>query len=254
MYFEVEGQKIYHKIFNESKKKTIIFLHGLGTDHSSFRNYVGYFKDYRLILIDLPGFGKSLSDHRLGYDDEVDLVTKLIKQLKLKEFYLVGYSLGGTIALPIALKKSAGFKKIILINSPVTLTKVSFSKHLMLYLRILITYTTPFRFMAKYVSNRVFPKDKRMREEFLKQIMISHRKTYRKIVWDLRKYDLSKEVKKLAKNIYVIHGSADRVINGKNQSRFVPKNNVGFVKGGHGLFKENQIAETCKLALAYLKG
>ena len=254
MFLEVDGQKIYHKIFNKGKKKTIIFLHGLGTDHSSFRNYVGSFKDYQLILIDLPGFGKSLTDHKLSFKDEIQIMTKLIKNLELKEFHLVGYSFGGTIALTIALSKPKGFGKLILINAPVTLTKVSLSKHFMLYLRLLITYTTPFRFMARYVSLKIFPKSKTMRKEFYKQILMSHKKTYRKIIWDLRRYDKSEEVKTIKNKVFAIFGTRDRVINGKNQSRFLVKKNVSYVKGGHALFKEAQIAEICNFVLAYLKG
>ena len=69
----------------------------------------------------------------------------------------------------------------------------------------------------------------------------------------MRRYDKSREVKKLKKQILAIYGDRDLVINGKNQARFLDQDKVRFIKGGHGLFKEAQIEEISMAAVQFLK-
>lgn len=82
-----------------------MFLHGLGTDHNCFKYQITELRklEYRLVLIDLDGFGKSKnSDDIYNIRDLADLVSEFITAIKITKFHFIGLSLGGMISLDIA--------------------------------------------------------------------------------------------------------------------------------------------------------
>ena len=90
----------------EIKIKRIYFLHGfMGTAETHFVHQVESLKDnYELILIDLPGHGNATVEASENYFEET--LCYVISQMK--EFgkgYIVGLSLGASVAIHIALNK-----------------------------------------------------------------------------------------------------------------------------------------------------
>lgn len=109
-YFH-SGTKIH---FNDlGKGRPMLFIHGFGASIDTWRFIVDPLKnDYRLILIDLKGHGYSdrPRDSRYSLEDQAEIVTGLMRYLKLSEVAVVGHSLGAAIAVLAALKaqKSSG--------------------------------------------------------------------------------------------------------------------------------------------------
>lgn len=103
--------------------RPLVFLHGFGTDQSSWRDVAPHFAaDHRLVLLDMVGFGQS---DRLAYRDErhgsldgyaVDLI-EVLDELGLARVTLVGHSIGGVIGLLSALARPALFERLVLLNS-----------------------------------------------------------------------------------------------------------------------------------------
>lgn len=82
----------------------VVFIHGNSCSSKVFRKQLAHFsQQYRVIAIDLPGHGKS--DHANHPDSAYTIpgyakvLDEVIRILKLKEFIVVGFSLGGNIAL-----------------------------------------------------------------------------------------------------------------------------------------------------------
>ncbi|AIQ11302.1 alpha/beta hydrolase [Paenibacillus durus] len=96
----------------------VVFLHGLPVDHRmyEYQRNVLPFKGIRFIGIDLRGFGKS--DRPItGYDYNrlSDDIREVIDQLNLDQVTLVGYSMGGAIAVRyMARHNGHGVSKLIL--------------------------------------------------------------------------------------------------------------------------------------------
>ena len=83
---------------------TLLFVHGWCINKSYWANQAAYFgKRYRVVAIDLPGFGQSGKNRNqwntLAFSRDVDSV---IKQLKLKKVILVGHSMSGDVVLQTA--------------------------------------------------------------------------------------------------------------------------------------------------------
>ena len=84
----------------------MVLIHGLGATKASFLTIAGGLaRKYRVIAIDLPGFGASSKP--LGrYDAEwfSGYVTGLLDQLGIERACLVGNSMGGRVSMEVAMK------------------------------------------------------------------------------------------------------------------------------------------------------
>lgn len=102
----------------------ILCLHGLGANIYSWRNFINPFsQNNKLILVDFKGCGKSPKPHDTHYSiqDKTDEIYNLILEEDLRNLTLVGNSLGGAIALLLAIRlhkeKPDRLSKLILIDS-----------------------------------------------------------------------------------------------------------------------------------------
>ncbi|MAG60938.1 hypothetical protein CL619_04080 [archaeon] len=110
-----DGTKIaYYKRQGNKEKPTLVFLHGVGGNYTTWNKELEFFekKKYPCIAVDLRGHGESdVPDEFEKYSTEAfakDLDVILDKE-KIESFVLIGHSLGGCIALTFHLlsKKSA---------------------------------------------------------------------------------------------------------------------------------------------------
>ncbi|MDU7692769.1 MAG: alpha/beta hydrolase [Helicobacter sp.] len=80
-------------------KKTIIFLHGWGSNKKLMQLSFGkYFKDFDHYYIDLPGFGESTNPKILNTKDYAKILQNFFKELDITPDLIVGHSFGGKIA------------------------------------------------------------------------------------------------------------------------------------------------------------
>lgn len=97
-------------------KKAIILLHGWGQNIQMMQMLGEPFKNkYRIIIVDLPGFG--LSDEpkdAIGVDGYTKIIEKLLKKLNVENPILVGHSFGGRISVKIASRNKVD--KLILLS------------------------------------------------------------------------------------------------------------------------------------------
>lgn len=97
----------------------VVLLHGLS------HNASGDWQDvmpmlaqtYRVIALDLPGFGRSTSgNHLYSPDAMAKAVRGAVRQLDARPFTLVGHSMGGAISLAYAQQFPDDLNKLVLVN------------------------------------------------------------------------------------------------------------------------------------------
>ena len=84
----------------------VVCIHGLGGTKASFLTTVNALADsYRVIAVDLPGFGDSAKPITGGYDSQyfAKAVLSLLDELGIERARLVGNSMGGRVAIEIGL-------------------------------------------------------------------------------------------------------------------------------------------------------
>lgn len=102
---------------DDTETQGLVFVHGFGGDLSSWNlNQTGLSGTFRTLAFDLPGHGSSGLQVSTG--SVTELANKLLLAIEKKKFgpiHLVGHSLGGAIALMMALQKPKFIKTISLI-------------------------------------------------------------------------------------------------------------------------------------------
>ncbi|WP_239016943.1 alpha/beta fold hydrolase [Sphingomonas ginkgonis] len=102
-FLDVAGARLHY--VDRGTGTPIVLLHGLGAQLRNFSYGVAdaLASDFRVILVDRPGSGYSVSTgSQPGILGQAAIVAALIEQLELQRPLLVGHSLAGAIALGVA--------------------------------------------------------------------------------------------------------------------------------------------------------
>jgi len=121
MEASVQGRKAYaysaaHDL--DPAKKTIVFVHGAGLDHSWWglqSRYFGY-HGWNVLAVDLPAHGRSDGPPLATVGEMADWVYGLLKELGIQKAAVVGHSMGSLVALEFAARYPEAAEKIALIG------------------------------------------------------------------------------------------------------------------------------------------
>jgi 2-succinyl-6-hydroxy-2,4-cyclohexadiene-1-carboxylate synthase len=110
-YFQTHGNK---------SNPAIVFLHGFLGNRDSWNEIIPLLsKNYYCITIDLPGHGQTLPEENSQYTMSYcsKLMVRLLDNLKIQKFSLVGYSMGGRLGLFVALNYPNRINRLVLESS-----------------------------------------------------------------------------------------------------------------------------------------
>ena len=96
--------------------ETLVFIHGLGSNLQAWNKTIaGLRNDHRCIALDLPGYGKSSQgDYDFGMTFFANQVAAFIEKLGLEKVTLVGHSMGGQVAITLALQQPEYLERLVL--------------------------------------------------------------------------------------------------------------------------------------------
>lgn len=116
--FKYDDINVNYEYIDNKKENTLVFLHGWGQNIQMMLPIANSFtKDNNVLVIDLPGHGKSEEpSYAWELDKFVDMLHELFKSLKIKDPILIGHSFGGKLSMIYASKYKV--KKLVLLSSP----------------------------------------------------------------------------------------------------------------------------------------
>lgn len=89
---------INYELFNIDKQKTIIFLHGWGSNQEVMKSLKDLFDEYKLLFLDMPGFGKSKTDEVWDTHKYAKKLEHFFGALNIEKYCIIGHSFGGKVA------------------------------------------------------------------------------------------------------------------------------------------------------------
>ena len=118
---------------NSTSDECVLLLHGNPTCGYLYRNMIDPLKEngYRVVVPDLPGFGKSDKfsvRYNYSYEGFVDWMSQFIENTDLKNITLFCQDWGGLIGLRLAAKYGDRFEKIVAANTGLPTGKAPLSE------------------------------------------------------------------------------------------------------------------------------
>lgn len=121
-YVEVNGLKMYYELHGTGQP--LVVLHGaFGTALA----HPALAKNRQLIVVELQGHGHTADiDRPLTIDQLADDVAALLKHLKVERADVFGYSMGGTVALGLAIRHADAVGRVAIYGSQFASTERSY--------------------------------------------------------------------------------------------------------------------------------
>lgn len=121
---------LYYQAYHadDTNRKPLVLIHGAGGDHLSWPSQIRRLAGYRVYTPDLPGHGKSRGHGLQRISAYAEIIIDWLNKLELPKVFLCGHSMGGGIALWIAVHHPERVRGLILIGTgsslPVNLTLI----------------------------------------------------------------------------------------------------------------------------------
>jgi pimeloyl-ACP methyl ester carboxylesterase len=114
----VQGEIVRFEDSVKASRHAIVFLHGAGGSHHTFRDqWAGLKGGVRMVIPDLPGHGRSGGSPRESVDACAAWLVDFLREIRLDRFILAGHSMGGAIALQAGLGRLKGLEALVLLGT-----------------------------------------------------------------------------------------------------------------------------------------
>lgn len=196
--FEYKNVKINFEKIGNKKGNALVFLHGWGQNIQMMKVVAEKFPKENVIIIDLPGHGKSEMPKEVWtLDDFTNMLHELLNHLKIDCPTLIGHSFGGKIALIYASRYKV--KKLVLFGSPFKVKKNPNS----LKVKILkkAKKLPGMKKIAEIAKKHIGSEDYKNASPIMRDILVKHVNT-----------DITEDVKKITCPTLIIWGDKDQAV------------------------------------------
>lgn len=201
----------------ENNSPTVLLLHGLGADKESwfYQTPALLTAGYRVVAVDLPGFGHSdVLNRRWTFRRVNAALIQLADDQHIPKFSVAGVSMGGALALQLALDYPGRIKNLVLVSTFASLRPQSRSEWLYFLKRGLTTFTHGPQRQANLVAERVFPHPE---QEYFRKVLIenihqANPRVYRRVMVEIVRLDRLRELKGIQIPTLVVSGAEDTTI------------------------------------------
>lgn len=207
----VDDVELYYEM--EGEGEPVVFIHGLGSSARDWEYQVPFFsRDYRVVTLDVRGHGRS--DKPPGpYSISLFAsdVAGLIEGLDLAPAHVVGISMGGMIALQLAVDRPGLVGSLVVVNSSPDMVVRTWRQRLNVWQRQLIAPLLGMKRMADVLSRRLFPKLEQgeLRELFVQRWEENDPRAYQEAVKAIAGWSVSDQLPAIPCPVLVVSGDED---------------------------------------------
>ncbi len=222
---------------DEGSGKVLLFLHGWKDSLHTFDQLTPYFSnDFRVIRLDLPGFGNTeMPQETWELEDYINFLRLFIDKLDIEVYALVGHSLGGRIIVKGVATEQLKPAKIVLIASAGIAKRKTFKNYFFKVIAKIgktLTYVPPFYFFRDILKKKFYGS---IGSDYLNAGVL--KPTFQKII----KEDLVEYAKKIKIPTLLLWGLSDTetpVTDGCRYQELIKDSEIKVLEGGHFVHKE----------------
>ena len=239
--------KLHYIDENPAGQSTILLLHGLGADGSSWGLQIPGLAEagFRVLAPDARGFGQSPypgGQHTVA--QMAQDMARLLTELRVGPAHVVGISMGGVLALQLALDHPNQVHKLVLVNTFASLRPKSLKVWAYFLYRFLLVHIIGLSAQARAVSWRIFPRPEQeeLRRILYTQIMQADVHGYRTTMRALALFNVKERLHEIKMPTLVVTGENDTTVPPDNQAALalgIPNARHTIVPGaGHAITAE----------------
>ena len=192
---KIDGLNINYLDYGNKNGKAIVLLHGWG-QNIEMMNMLGkpFEKDFRIIVIDFPGFGNSDEPKEvMGVGEYTSVVEKMLIKLNIDSPILIGHSFGGRVAVKFASRNKTD--RVILLSPALRgHDKKSLKSKFLKFLK----KVPILKELEDWAKNHIGSRDYKAASPMMKKVLV-------KVVTE----DLSQDAKKIKAPVILIYGDND---------------------------------------------
>jgi len=152
----VEGARLYFQLAGAGEP--LVLLHGLGASSADWEYQVPELsRHFQVVVPDFRGHGASDRTGDYGVERFADDTWRLLDRLKVRAPVLVGHSMGGAVAMQMALGRPGAVSALVLTNTLPSFRTDTLAKRAMLWARLLLMGLLGPRRMSEVMTRRLYP-------------------------------------------------------------------------------------------------
>ncbi len=152
----VNGARI--NFTDEGRGATLLFLHGLGGSHDDWRLQRPEFAArHRVIVPDLRGFGASERREPFTIRQHARDMIALLAARGVPRAHVVGISMGGAVAIEMALQAPGSVARLVLANTAPGFILTNWQRRRMAWLRVVVATFLGVGAVARLYGQKTFP-------------------------------------------------------------------------------------------------
>jgi pimeloyl-ACP methyl ester carboxylesterase len=196
----------------EGQGPPVLLLHGLGGSHAAWRKQGPEFaRRYRVVAPDLRGFGASERQEPFTVQQHARDAAALLDALGIPRAHVVGLSMGGAVAMELALSEPQRVAGLVLANTAPSFELRGWQRRYMGFSRLLLALLFGVGGVARLFSTAVFPAphQESLRKRLLERASHTSRWVYIASLRALVRWDAEERLPRLGSPTLVIGAEHD---------------------------------------------
>lgn len=238
--------------------EALVLLHGLGCSADDWALQMSALSErYRVIAPSLRGFGGS--DRPAGPCSIMqyarDMVA-LLDRLEIQRAHVLGHSMGGAVALQLAVANPERLNSLVVINAQPSFALRDWRRYLLLLMRLLASGPAGMERLTRFLARHLFPHDHQaaLREQMRSRYAKNDRRAYLAAIQALAGWSVEGMVDSVATPTLVLAGEYDvtPVADARKFARRLPNGQLEVIANSGHATPFDQHEEVNKLVLSFL--
>ncbi|MDA0902094.1 MAG: alpha/beta hydrolase [Proteobacteria bacterium] len=181
-FAKINNINLHYQLSGKENGAVMIFIHGLGSSGADWQKQSRFFaKNYRVLTVDLRGHGSSQrGDDKYSIALFAKDIIDLAKHLEIKSAHIIGISLGGAIALQLAVDAPQLVQSLVVVNAIAEFKLNGIEEKWAFFSRVMLVKLCSMKMISRLLSKKLFPKanQQQLRQSFIEKFSKNDKQAY----------------------------------------------------------------------------